>query len=154
MSPATASQRTYRLRCISIPSWSTAFCFCSWRSPHDLPPPFAHGRTSWTSWREETTPESSTRPQPRPRSWMLTARTTIRSSRCGNTLFSGATLGVDARHHAALALTAITVFLGVSPHHHHLFGREAFARGFPPGVDEKKIDPPGSRGFPPGVDRF
>lgn len=40
------------------------------------------------------------------------------------------------------------------PPPHHLFGLEAFARGFPPGVNEKKKDPPGSRGFPPGVDRF
>ena len=40
------------------------------------------------------------------------------------------------------------------PPPHHLFGLEASARGFPPGEDEKKKDPPGSRGFPPGVDRF
>ena len=46
-----------------------------------------------------------------------------------------------------------TVYLGpqmVSPPTHHLFGLEAFARSFPPGVDEKKKIPPGLVVFPPG----
>ena len=52
--------------------------------------------------------------------------------------------------------TGNTVYLGVSPPqtvsppHHHLFGLEAFARGFPPGVDKKKNIPPGLVVFPPG----
>ena len=36
------------------------------------------------------------------------------------------------------------------PPPHHLFGLESFPRGFPPGVVEKKKNPPGIVDFPSG----